>query len=53
MGAGHSHGQVLIGTRQGWYKFRESMLRGYARLKAEEDGVHLTVDHPLSPRPLR
>ncbi|SDB74440.1 AAA family ATPase [Belnapia rosea] len=48
-----SHGQVLIGTRQGWYRFRESMLRGYARLKAEEEGVELTVDHPLSPRPAR
>lgn len=50
---GPSHGQVLIGTRQGWYRFRESMLRGYARLKAEEEGVELTVDHPLSPRPVR
>ena len=48
-----SHGSVLIGTRQGWYRFRESMLRGYARLKAEEEGVELTVDHPLSPRLVR
>lgn len=48
-----SHSSVLIGTRQGWYRFRESMLRGYARLKAEQEGVELTVDHPLSPKPVR
>lgn len=43
-----SHGSVLIGTLQGWYWFRESMLRGYVRLKAEQEGIELTVDHPLS-----
>jgi hypothetical protein len=48
-----AHGSVLIGTRQGWYRFRESMLRGYVRLKAEQEGVQLTVDHPLSPKLVR
>ncbi|WP_458094200.1 AAA family ATPase [Roseomonas sp. WA12] len=48
-----SHGQVLEGTRQGWYKFRESMLRGFVRLMAEEAGVMLTVDHPLAPKASR
>lgn len=43
-----AHGEVLIGSRQGWYKFRESMLRGYVRLKAEEAGVELAIDHPLA-----
>jgi hypothetical protein len=43
-----AHGEVLIGTRQGWYRFRESMLRGYVRLKAEEAGVELAIDHPLA-----
>jgi hypothetical protein len=45
-----SHGSVLIGTRQGWYRFRESMLRGYVRLKAEQEGVQLIIDHPLGSR---
>lgn len=43
-----SHGHVLEGTRQGWYRFRESMLRGYVRLIADQAGVELTVDHPLA-----
>jgi len=43
-----SHGRVMVGTRQGWYKFRESMLRGYARLRAEQEGIDLVVDHPLA-----
>lgn len=45
-----SHGEVLVGNRQGWYHFRESMLRGYARLRAEQDGYELMVDHPLAAR---
>ena len=48
-----AYGSVLIGTRQGWYRFRESMLRGYVRLKAEQEGVALTVDHPLSQKLVR
>jgi uncharacterized protein len=29
-----AHGEVLVGTRQGWYEFREPMLRGLCRLRA-------------------
>ncbi len=41
-----SHASILIGTRQGWYEFREKMLRGYVRLKAEQAKVRLYGDHP-------
>src|SRR5262249_3597352 len=41
------YGEVLIGTRAGWYEFREKMLRGYARLRASQEGVELDIDHPL------
>ena len=40
-----SHGGILRGTSTGWYSFRESVVRGYARLRAEEAGVHIGVDH--------
>ena len=42
-----AHGRILIGTRTGWYEFRENLVRGYVRLRAEEAGVPLEVDHPL------
>jgi len=41
-----SHGQILRGTRQGWYELREPILRGYIRLRAEREGVELAQDHP-------
>lgn len=42
-----SHGEILLGTRQGWYELREPILRGYIRLRAEREGVALAQDHPL------
>lgn len=42
-----SHGSILIGSRAGWYEYREKMLRGYARLRAEQSGVGLDIEHPL------
>ena len=42
---GESHGQVLSGTRTGWYEFSEPMVRGYCRLKAEEGGFHLGLEY--------
>lgn len=42
-----SHGAILRGTRQGWYEFNEPMMRGYVRLKAEQAGVQLDIDHGL------
>ena len=41
-----SHASILTGTRQGWYEFTEKMIRGYVRLRAEQEGVLLEVDHP-------
>ncbi len=41
-----AHAEMLIATRSGWYEFREKMLRGYARLRAEQKGIELEVDHP-------
>ena len=45
-----SHGCILTGTRQGWYEFTEKMIRGYVRLRAEQQGVVLEADHPVAPR---
>lgn len=45
-----SHGVVLKASRQGWYEFREAILRGYVRLRAEHRNVHLGSDHPLEIR---
>lgn len=42
-----SHGNVLIGTRAGWYRFRENILRGFVRLRAEEQGITLDREHAL------
>lgn len=41
-----SHSRILTGTRQGWYEFTEKMIRGYVRLRAEQAGALLEVDHP-------
>lgn len=40
-----AHGRVLIANRQGWYGFRENMLRGYVRLRAERAGITIGLDH--------
>jgi hypothetical protein len=45
-----AHGSILTGTRQGWYEFREKVVRGYVRLKAEQEGVLLEADHPVLPK---
>lgn len=42
-----AYGEVLLGTRQGWYEFQEKMLRGYARLRASQEGIELDIEHPL------
>lgn len=41
-----SHASILSGTRAGWYEFTEKMIRGYVRLRAEQEGIVLEVDHP-------
>jgi hypothetical protein len=45
-----NHGSILKANRQGWYEFREAVVRGYVRLRAEEHGVELGNDHPLDGR---
>ena len=40
-----THGSILVGNRQGWYGFRENIVRGYVRLRAERAGVQIGVDH--------
>lgn len=45
-----AHGEILKATRQGWYEFREPIVRGYVRLRAEEREVPLGRDHPLEVR---
>lgn len=39
-----SHGEVVRGHGSGYFSFRESVLRGYVRLKAETEGVELISD---------
>ncbi|WP_222861713.1 hypothetical protein, partial [Oceaniovalibus sp. ACAM 378] len=41
-----THSNILTGSRAGWYEFTETMLRGYVRLRAEQAGVELEIDHP-------
>lgn len=41
------HGCVLAGTRTGWYRFREPVLRGYCRLQAETQSINLGYDYPF------
>ena len=48
-----AYGEILIGTRTGWYEFREKMLRGYARLRASQEGVELDIEHPLQAQRFR
>ncbi len=40
-------GSILTATRTGWYSFTENMVRGYVRLRAEQQKVELELDHPL------
>jgi uncharacterized protein len=45
-----SAGKIVTASRTGWYEFREKMMRGYARLRAEQQGVVLESEHPLQGR---
>ena len=37
--------QILASDRKGWYHFRENIMRGYVRLRAEEQGYELALDY--------
>ncbi|WP_040307885.1 ATP-binding protein [Afipia felis] len=45
-----SHASIVKGNRAGWYEFSEAVVRGYVRLRAEEQGIVLGNDHPLDGR---
>ncbi len=40
-------GRILKANRAGWYEFAENIVRGYVRLRAQDKGVELEVDHQL------
>ena len=44
------HGCILKANRAGWYEFKENIVRGYVRLRAQEKGIELEVDHQLLAR---
>ena len=39
-----SHANIVVGHGSGWFSFRENVVRGYVRLKAESQGVPLVKD---------
>lgn len=47
---GRSCGNILTSARRGWYRFSESMMRGYVRLRAEEQGCELALDYSAASR---
>ena len=38
-------GNILASHRRGWYQFRENIIRGYVRLRAEEQDCELALDY--------
>jgi len=36
-----THGRIVVGHGAGWFSFREAIMRGYVRLKAEDNGIDL------------
>ena len=36
-----THGRIVVGYGAGWFSFRENIVRGYVRLKAESENVKL------------
>lgn len=40
------HGEIIVGTGAGWYEFRENIVRGYVRLRAENEGVRIGIEAP-------
>lgn len=39
-----SHANILLGWGSGWFSFRENVVRGYVRMKAESEGVELVPE---------
>jgi hypothetical protein len=38
------HGEIIVATGAGWYEFKENIVRGYVRLRAEGHAVHLGAE---------
>lgn len=45
------HGTILRSDQRSWYEFKENMVRGYVRLRAEEQEVRLALEHEPSAEP--
>ncbi len=46
-----SHGAILVGnTFPVGAELKEKMMRGYARMRAAQEGVELETEHPLQAR---
>jgi hypothetical protein len=46
-------GKILESPRRSWFEFRESMVRGYVRLRAEDLNVRLALEHESAKDPPR
>ena len=45
------YGSIFTASRAGWYEYTEKIVRAFARLRAEQNGVDLEIEHPMqSPR---
>ena len=42
-----SHAKIIQGHGSGWFSFRENVVRGYVRMKAESEGVQLVPEITL------
>jgi hypothetical protein len=40
-----THGRIVAGLGAGWFSFRENIMRGYVRLRAEAEGINLGRHH--------
>jgi hypothetical protein len=40
-----THGRIVAGYGAGWFAFREAIMRGYVRLRAEDKGIDLGKHH--------
>ncbi|MDA9544273.1 hypothetical protein ACM43_06840 [Bradyrhizobium sp. CCBAU 45321] len=40
-----THGRIVAGHGAGWFSFRENIMRGYVRLRAEAEGINLGRHH--------
>ncbi len=38
------HGEIIVAKGAGWYEFRENIVRGYVRLRAESSGIQLGIE---------